>query len=58
MDFEKSLHQRRVVEYLSSEFGNTPEVLGGLFSIVESVEDYTCFTAKKMLGRRDKAWGV
>ncbi|ACB39988.1 hypothetical protein [Pyrobaculum neutrophilum] len=42
---------RRDIEDL---LGVMPEAADGLSSLYEAAEDYTCFTAKKLLGRRDK----
>lgn len=47
----------RIVEFIDGEFGLLPEGRGGLSSLLEAEEDFTCFTMKKMLGRRDKSWG-
>ncbi|ABL89140.1 hypothetical protein Pisl_1993 [Pyrobaculum islandicum DSM 4184] len=39
---------------LDKLLGEIPEAVDGLSSLYEATEDYTCFTAKKLLGRRDK----
>lgn len=43
-------------EHLLKEYANLPEILGGLTSLVEETEDYTCLTLKKIMGRREKGY--
>jgi len=39
---------------LEKLFAEIPEGIDGLISLYYGEEDYTCFTAKKLMGRRDK----
>ena len=43
------------VEELMSEAG--AEAIDGLYSIYEGSEELSCFTAKRLKGRRDKVYG-
>ncbi|MEM1597304.1 MAG: hypothetical protein QXP31_02475 [Pyrobaculum sp.] len=45
------------VQALQRELGSLPDGLDGLYSLLEQEEDFTCFTVKKLKGRRDKSWG-
>ena len=40
------------IELLEAELG--ADAVDGLYSIIEGGEDITCFSAKKLKGRRDK----
>jgi hypothetical protein len=39
---------------LEKLYAEIPEGIDGLTSLYYGEEDYTCFTAKKLMGRRDK----
>jgi len=55
MSFEAVFKQyERVKGDLEKLFSEIPEGVDGLTSLYYGEEDYTCFTAKKLLGRRDK----
>lgn len=55
MSFEAALkHYREVKADLDSLYRELPEGIDGLTSLYEEAEDYTCFTLRKLLGRRDK----
>ena len=43
------------LEALEAEMG--AEAIDGLYSMYEGGEELTCFTAKKLLGKRDKRYG-
>ncbi len=43
------------IDRLWSEMG--AEALDGLYSIYEKSEDLTCFSAKRLRGKRDKRYG-
>lgn len=45
----------RDMELLEAELG--ADAVDGLYSIVEGGEDVTCFSVKKLKGRRDKNYG-
>ncbi|KUO87303.1 MAG: hypothetical protein RQ839_01170 [Thermoproteus sp.] len=34
------------------------ESAGGLYGLIASEPDYSCFKAKKLFGKRDKNWGA
>jgi hypothetical protein len=55
MSFEAAFKQyERVKGDLEKLFAEIPEGIDGLASLYYGEEDYTCFTAKKLMGRRDK----
>jgi len=55
MSFEVAFKQyERLKGDLEKLFVEIPEGIDGLTSLYYGEEDYTCFTAKKFLGRRDK----
>jgi len=55
MSFEVAFKQyERLKGDLEKLFVEIPEGIDGLTSLYYGEEDYTCFTAKKLLGRRDK----
>ncbi|MCE4602509.1 MAG: hypothetical protein F7B18_04920 [Desulfurococcales archaeon] len=43
------------IELLEAELG--ADAVDGLYSILDGGEDVTCFTAKRIKGRRDKRYG-
>ncbi len=43
------------LDTLEAEMG--AEAIDGLYSMYEGGEELTCFTAKKLLGKRDKRYG-
>ncbi len=45
---------RELKEHLLKEYSLQPEFIDGLTSLVEESEDFTCFTLKMIMGRRDK----
>ncbi|MEZ0248099.1 MAG: hypothetical protein ABWJ97_02395 [Thermoproteus sp.] len=45
------------LEVFEKELRLMGESYGGLYSLIVGEEDYTCMTAKKLLGKRDKNWG-
>jgi uncharacterized phosphosugar-binding protein len=45
---------RDLKEYLLREYSLQPEFIDGLTSLIEESEDFTCFTLKMIMGRRDK----
>jgi len=55
MSLEAAFKQyERVKDDLEKLFAEIPEGIDGLISLYYGEEDYTCFTAKKLMGRRDK----
>ncbi len=55
MSFEAVFKQyERIKGDLEKLFAEIPEGVDGLTSLYYGEEDYTCFTAKKLMGRRDK----
>jgi hypothetical protein len=55
MSFEVAFKQHEQVKSdLEKLFAEIPEGIDGLTSLYHGEEDYTCFTAKKLMGRRDK----
>jgi uncharacterized phosphosugar-binding protein len=45
---------RDLKEHLLKEYSLQPEFIDGLTSLIEESEDFTCFTLKMIMGRRDK----
>ncbi|CCC81844.1 hypothetical protein [Thermoproteus tenax] len=56
IDAVKKQHAQ-FLEVFDRELRLMGESLGGLYGLVMAEEDYTCLTAKKVLGKRDKNWG-
>lgn len=55
MSFEVLLkHYEAVKRDLERLYVEVPEGVDGLMSLYTGEEDYTCFTARKIMGRRDK----
>lgn len=55
MSFEALARQHASIkEDLERLFAEMPEGIDGLLSLYHGEEDYTCFTAKKLMGKRDK----
>ncbi len=55
MSFEALLkHYEQVKKDLERLYTEVPEAIDGLLSLYNGKEDYTCFTAKKLMGKRDK----
>ena len=55
MSFEVLLkHYEAVRRDLERLYVEVPEGVDGLMSLYNGEEDYTCFTARKIMGRRDK----
>ncbi|AET33060.1 hypothetical protein [Pyrobaculum ferrireducens] len=55
MSFEVLLkHYEAVKRDLERLYVEVPEGVDGLMSLYNGEEDYTCFTARKIMGRRDK----
>ncbi len=55
MSFEVLLkHYEAVKRDLERLYVEVPEGIDGLMSLYNGEEDYTCFTARKIMGRRDK----
>ncbi|HII47966.1 hypothetical protein [Pyrobaculum aerophilum] len=55
MSFEALLkHYEQVKKDLERLYTEVPEAIDGLLSLYNGEEDYTCFTAKKLMGKRDK----
>jgi hypothetical protein len=47
-------HYEAVKRDLERLYVEVPEGIDGLMSLYNGEEDYTCFTARKIMGRRDK----
>jgi len=55
VSFEALLkHYEQVKKDLERLYTEVPEAIDGLLSLYNGEEDYTCFTAKKLMGKRDK----
>jgi hypothetical protein len=55
MSFEVAFKQHELVKSdLEKLFAEIPEGIDGLTSLYHGEEDYTCFTVRKLMGRRDK----
>jgi hypothetical protein len=55
MSLEAAFRQYEQVKAdLEKLYAEIPEGIDGLTSLYYGEEDYTCFTAKKLMGRRDK----
>lgn len=47
-------HYDQLKKDLERLYVEVPEGVDGLLSLYYGEEDYTCFTAKKLMGKRDK----
>ncbi|MCY0890521.1 MULTISPECIES: hypothetical protein [Pyrobaculum] len=55
MSFEALARQHASIKNdIERLFTEIPEGIDGLLSLYHGEEDYTCFTAKKLMGKRDK----